>query len=184
MAWKSWGNKVVILTHTTELSDATESADRVCRDQRRHGRAVGKQGRMPPRHLVWVIASRRLVSAAAGPASIIHRSARFSVRLSAVSPSRPAISQGVACGLRQAWPKATAKRRAAGFTQAASNATLGQARKLTTTHTRPRRTILVQYDFRAAPGARRRPRQSSHSAPCHFVHIPNTFQAETPTGTA
>jgi hypothetical protein len=46
------------------------------------------------------------------------------------------MSQGVACGLRQAWPKATAKRRAAGFMQAASNATLGQARNLTITHTK------------------------------------------------
>jgi len=90
----------------------------------------------PPRHSVQVIVARWLVSAAAGAASIIHRSARFSVRPSAVSPSRPAMSQGVACGLRQAWPKATAKRRAAGFMQAASNATLGQARNLTITHTK------------------------------------------------
>jgi len=98
---------------------------------------------MPPRHLVWAIAACRLVSAAAGPASIIHCSARFSVRLSAVSPSRPAISQGVACGSRQAWPTAIAKRRAAGFTQAASNATLGQAGKLTTTHPQQRRPLLM-----------------------------------------
>jgi len=49
---------------------------------------------------------------------------RFLVRLSAVSSSRPVIEPGVGCGDRQAWPKATAKRRAAGFTVAAANATL------------------------------------------------------------
>jgi len=51
----------------------------------------------------------------------------FSVRLGAVSPSRPAVFKGAAGGFRQAWPQATAKRREAGLTETAGSATLAQA---------------------------------------------------------
>jgi hypothetical protein len=51
---------------------------------------------------------------------------RFFVRLSTVSPSRPAFSYGAGNFFCQAWPQATAERREAGFTEEAADATLGQ----------------------------------------------------------
>jgi len=68
------------------------------------------------------------------------RDRSFLVRLSAVSSSRPTKSQGAERSFGQAWPKATAKRRGAGLTEASTAPPSGRSGDQACTHTKQRRT--------------------------------------------